>query len=286
MPDAECVLRRLTRALASGPVLGRLVLAVLAVLVLAVLVAPGRGDAAAAPADAPPSLVTHVPVANGCFVVAPWLAGVKVFLVQRALGLRGHRDRYDAATQTAVRRFQAHHGLRQTGRVDRRTWRALDTGHRFCIDRYTAQPSLPLTATAAQRRQSLLDFARAQVGRRYIWGGAGPIGYDCSGLALQSMHAAGLSIPAITTADHQHSAFPSGQVLLDTAGLPHARFSHRRPGDLVFWTLAGTHTVEHVAIYVGHGQVIEAVRPRVRLGSVSGHTDLNRVSRVVRPFRG
>jgi cell wall-associated NlpC family hydrolase len=270
------VLTRLTRALATGPVLG--------LLVLAALVAPGRGDAAAAPADAPPSLVTHVPVADGCFVVAPWLAGVKVFLVQRALGLRGHRDRYDAATVTAVRQFQADHGLRQTGRVNRRTWRALDTGHRFCIDRYTAQPSLPLAAGAARRRQALLSYARSQVGRRYIWGGAGPIGFDCSGLALQAMHAAGLSIPAITTADHQHSAFPSGQVLLDSAGLRHARFSQRRPGDLVFWAWPGTRTVEHVAIYLGHGRVLEAVRPRIRVASVFGHTDLHRLNRVVRPF--
>jgi cell wall-associated NlpC family hydrolase len=260
------------------------VVVALALALATPVLTPWSSAQVAGTTDGAPSVVTHVPVANGCFVVAPWLAGVKVFLVQRALGLRGHRDRYDAATVAAVRQFQTDHGLAQTGRVNRRTWHALGTGRRFCIDRYTAQPTLPLTASAAQRRHALLAFARAQVGRRYIWGGAGPIGYDCSGLALQSMHAAGLSIPAITTADHQHSAFPSGQVLLDSAGLPHARFSHRRPGDLIFWAWPGTRTVEHVALYLGHGRVVEAVRPRIRVASVFGHTDLRRLNRVVRPF--
>lgn len=243
-----------------------------------------------ASADVPPApvVVTHVPVARGCFVVAPWLAGVKVYLVQRALHLRGHRDRYDAATQAEVRHFQAARGLPVTGRVNRTTWRALHPGRRFCIDRYTAQPTLPIDATPAARRTALLRFARAQVGRRYIWGGAGPIGYDCSGLALQAMHAAGLSVPAITTAMHQHSAFPSGAVLFDDAGLPHAAFTHRRPGDLVFWSTPGAPagSIEHVAIYLGHDRMVEAVRPRIRISSVWAHPDLVRKRRVVRPFPG
>jgi hypothetical protein len=259
--------------------------AIAALLALTVLAA--TPEAAASVSAAPgPSVVTHVPVARGCFVVAPWLAGVKVYLVQRALGLHGHRERYDAATRAAVGAFQATHGLPVTRRVDRTTWQALHTGRRFCIDRYTPQPTLPIDATSAQRRRSLLRFARAQVGRRYIWGGAGPIGYDCSGLALQAMHAAGLSIPAITTADHQHSDFPSGAVIFAHAGLHRVRFALRRPGDLVFWAAPGSApgSIEHVAVYVGHDRVVEAVRPRIRVASVWSHPDLVRKGRVVRPF--
>jgi cell wall-associated NlpC family hydrolase len=246
--------------------------------------------APAAPAATPssPHIVTHVPVARGCFVVAPWLAGVKVYLVQRALQLRGHRERYDAATQAAVERFQSRHALPATGRVDRATWQALQPGRPFCIDRFTAQPSLALDATSTARRRAMTNFAKAQVGRRYIWGGAGPVGYDCSGLALQSMHAAGLSIPAITTADHQHSAFPSGAVLYHSAGLHRVDFAQRRSGDLIFWSTPGAPagSIEHVAIYLGHGRMVEAVRPRIRVSSVWSHTDLIRKPWVVRPFPG
>jgi len=260
-------------------------------LALALLLA---GSAAAdasrrpGPAVAAPTIVTHVPVARGCFVVAPWLAGVKVYLVQRALGLHGHRERYDAATQSAVTRFQAAHGLRATGRVNRSTWQALGPGRRFCIDRYTAQPALPIGAPASARRAALVGYAKAQVGRHYIWGGAGPIGFDCSGLALQAMHAGGLSVPAITTADHQHSAFPSGAVIFARAGLPHAWFAHRRPGDLIFWSVPGSASgsIEHVAVYLGHDRIVEAVRPTVRITSVWAHPDLVRKARVVRPFGG
>jgi cell wall-associated NlpC family hydrolase len=248
----------------------------------------GASPSAPAATSEPPQVVTHVPVARGCFVVAPWLAGVKVYLVQRALHLRGHRERYDTTTQAAVERFQNAHGLAVTGRVDRVTWRALHTGRRYCIDRYTAQPTLALDATSTARRRALVDFARAQVGRRYIWGGAGPIGYDCSGLALQAMHAAGLSIPAITTADHQHSAFPSGAVIDYSAGLHHVPFSRRRSGDLVFWSSPGAPagSIEHLAVYLGHGRIVEAVRPRIRISSVWSHPDLIRKPRVVRPFPG
>jgi cell wall-associated NlpC family hydrolase len=253
-----------------------------------ILSAAAPAPAATASTPTPPQLVTHVPVARGCFVVAPWLAGVKVFLVQRALHVRGHRERYDAATATAVRRWQAEQGLPVTGRVDRAAWRALHPGRRFCVDRYTAQPALSLDATPKARRRAMTQFARAQVGRRYIWGGAGPIGYDCSGLALQAMHAAGLSIPAITTADHQHSAFPSGAVLYHSAGLRRFAFAQRRSGDLIFWSTPGAPagSIEHVAIYLGHGRIVEAVRPRIRVSSVWSHSDLLRKPRVVRPFPG
>jgi len=262
----------------------------LVALVVAALLATGpvttRAATAATGGGGGPTLVTQVPVARGCFVVAPWLAGVKVFLVQRALGLVGHRERYDTATQAAVRAYQSAHGLRVTGRVNRVTWNALHTGHRFCIDRYTAQPSLPLDATMSVRRRAMVRYAKAQVGRRYIWGGAGPLGFDCSGLALQSAHAAGLSIPAITTADHQRSDFPSGSVLFVHAGLERVPFAQRQRGDLVFWAWPGASmdAVEHVAIYLGHDRIVEAVRPRIRFSSVWSHPDLVRKARVVRPF--
>src|SRR3954467_10501775 len=43
--------------------------------------------------------------------------------------------------------------------------------------------------------QTAVDTALAQVGKPYVWGGAGPNSYDCSGLVQYAYRAAGISLP-------------------------------------------------------------------------------------------
>ena len=40
-----------------------------------------------------------------------------------------------------------------------------------------------------------IAYARAQLGRPYLWGGTGPDAFDCSGLVMEAYAAAGVSIP-------------------------------------------------------------------------------------------
>jgi cell wall-associated NlpC family hydrolase len=159
---------------------------------------------------------------------------VKVYLVQRRLGTTSDRDRYLSATQAAVERFQERRDLTVTGRVDRTTWRALGTGRPFCLDRFTVQPDVPADASRAERVDAMLAWASDQVGRRYVWGGAGRLGYDCSGLALQAMHAGGRVLPTVTTDLHQRIDFGTATAIA-TSGLPRLPLAERRRGDLVFW---------------------------------------------------
>lgn len=230
--------------------------------------------------DSEPYLSTTVPVARGCLVLDHRWTGVKVYLVQRRLGVTDSRERYDAATTAAVRDFQRSRGLQVTGRVDRATWRAMDLGHRFCMDRFTVQPKVGLRATRKHRVETMIGWARKQLGRPYIWGGAGPIGYDCSGLVLQGVHAAGLVVPTITTYLHQQDDFSSATAFYGST-LKHLPLSHRRRGDLVFWGEGST--VTHVAIYLGNDRVLEAVRPIIRRTSLWSHsTPLKAYA--VRPF--
>ena len=83
-----------------------------------------------------------------------------------------------------------------------------------------------------------VDWALAQVGTPYVWGGETPgVGFDCSGLVQAAYNVAGVSLPRV--AQDQYDAGPQ----LPT-GTP------LQPGDLVFFG-AGPTDVTHVGIYVG-----------------------------------
>jgi cell wall-associated NlpC family hydrolase len=99
-------------------------------------------------------------------------------------------------------------------------------------------PSSSVTVVAA------LSFAARQLGTPYLWGGTGAGGFDCSGLVQAAYHAAGVALPRV--AQDQYDAGPA-----DPTG------STVLPGDLVFFG-AGPAAVEHVGLYVGEGEMIDA----------------------------
>lgn len=211
--------------------------------------------------------VASVGIPQGCLVIGPGIAGVKVHLIQKALGLGGRPEVYDQTTEAAVSTVQRNHHLPATGRVDAATWKVLGTGYPFCIDRFTRQPGVAPPATASAHAQAALAFARSQVGTPYIWGGAGPIGYDCSGLALQALYAAGRVVPGVTTDRHVENDFNTAAAIYRSTAFGHLPLSRRRPGDLVFWGA----DLHHMALYLGGDRVVEAVRPVVRIASLWSH---------------
>lgn len=99
------------------------------------------------------------------------------------------------------------------------------------------------TTRATSGVQAVLDYARAQVGKPYRWGAAGPNAYDCSGLVVAAYARIGVQLP------HQSGALLSRGRQVSRAQL--------QPGDLV-WPHYG-----HVMIYAGGGNVIEAANPAV-----------------------
>jgi len=83
-----------------------------------------------------------------------------------------------------------------------------------------------------------VDWALAQVGTPYIWGGETPgVGFDCSGLVQAAYKVAGITLPRVA-----QDQFDAGPQL--PPGMP------LEPGDLVFFGGSGS-TVGHVGIYVG-----------------------------------
>ncbi|GII93142.1 C40 family peptidase [Sinosporangium siamense] len=106
----------------------------------------------------------------------------------------------------------------------------------------------PLVAAAPNDVvRKILDYALAQRGKPYIWGGTGPDGYDCSGIIYMAYRQAGLSIPRTTFVQ-----WPFG--IRVEAGA-------EQPGDLVFFDAGpgtGPNNPGHVGMVVSPGKMIEA----------------------------
>lgn len=100
-------------------------------------------------------------------------------------------------------------------------------------------------ATASAESDSVVALARAQLGRRYLFGGTDPDrGFDCSGFTRYLMRALGVRLPR--TASEQASA--GREVPRDPARL--------RVGDLLTFGRGGR--ITHVGVYVGEGRYIHA----------------------------
>jgi cell wall-associated NlpC family hydrolase len=100
-----------------------------------------------------------------------------------------------------------------------------------------------VTAPASGRAALAVAAARGAVGTPYVWGGASPAGFDCSGLTQWAYGRAGVSIPRTSQAQR----YAGRQVSPAEA----------RPGDLVTYRADAS----HVGMYVGGGQVVHAPYP-------------------------
>jgi peptidoglycan DL-endopeptidase CwlO len=94
--------------------------------------------------------------------------------------------------------------------------------------------------------RAAVAFAYAQIGEPYVWGGAGPDVWDCSGLTMGAWGSAGVSLPHYAV-DQYAATTPISS-------------SQLRPGDLVFWASdpSDPSTIFHVGLYIGNGQMIHA----------------------------
>jgi cell wall-associated NlpC family hydrolase len=85
--------------------------------------------------------------------------------------------------------------------------------------------------------------AQRQLGKPYQWGAAGPNAFDCSGLTMWAWRAGGVSLPHYSGAQYSSTT--------------HISMSAIQPGDLIFYESPS----QHVALYVGGGQIIHAPHP-------------------------
>lgn len=108
-------------------------------------------------------------------------------------------------------------------------------------------------------RVSLVQYAKQYIGNPYVWGGTSLTkGADCSGFTMSIYKKYGVSLP-----HHAASQAKLGKKV---------SLSEAQPGDLVFYSKNGS--INHVAIYIGNGQVIHASSPKtgIKISTVNYRT--------------
>jgi peptidoglycan endopeptidase LytE len=128
------------------------------------------------------------------------------------------------------------------------------------------------TNAAPSRLQVVLDFAKAQVGKPYEFGKAGPTSYDCSGLTKAAFAQVKVSLP------HQSLLQSKLGTAIDwkSVGI--------QAGDLVFtFSTKNQSQISHVGIAISATQWIEApyTGGAVRISSLPSASKIQAVRRVL-----
>ncbi|WP_337110353.1 NlpC/P60 family protein, partial [Prescottella equi] len=170
-----------------------------------------------------------------------------------------------AAAAEAARRAAADQASRERASQvadSERPHTQIDDDGEWSAPAQSAPKPMAPSVTGAGAIETVIDRGMSQLGLPYAWGGGnanGPtlgirdggvadsygdfnkVGFDCSGLMIYAFAGIGISLPHYT--GYQYTAgtqVPSSQM---------------RRGDMIFW---GPGASQHVALYLGDGQMLEA----------------------------
>ncbi|MDU7904307.1 MAG: SH3 domain-containing protein [Peptostreptococcaceae bacterium] len=91
----------------------------------------------------------------------------------------------------------------------------------------------------------VINIAKQQLGKTYVWGAEGPNTFDCSGFTMYSFkNGAGVNLPRVSKEQSKYGTSVSK--------------SNLQKGDLVFFDTDGDGVVNHVGIYIGNNEFIHA----------------------------
>lgn len=147
---------------------------------------------------------------------------------------------------------QAEGLLSQLKKADRERLERL-AREREDADQASSLKAAKSAAGVSGRAGTALKFALAQIGDRYVFGAAGLINWDCSGLTMRAYQRSGVSLPHSSRAQSRMGKSVS--------------FNQKKPGDLLFFG----RPVSHVGVYLGGGKMVHAPRSgsRVKVATAS-----------------
>jgi cell wall-associated NlpC family hydrolase len=135
---------------------------------------------------------------------------------------------FGVKTQSEVVAFQTANSLSVDGIVGSITATALNSAYAHTV-----------------KANAIIATAKTYIGVPYLWGGESPTtGFDCSGFVQYVFAQNGITLPRVSYDQA-------------TVGTP-INFADLQPGDLIFFSIENNGTVDHVGIYIGNDQFINA----------------------------
>jgi cell wall-associated NlpC family hydrolase len=158
----------------------------------------------------------------------------------------GEQQRLLASIKDQIAQLQAAERVRQLqmarqaqARLAQQRTQQLQAQNNTIVGASASAPNSPTVVAPPSKYQGVVAYAMQELGTPYVWGGAAPGGFDCSGLVMWAFAQVGVSLP--------HSSYAMWGY-----GVP-VSVDELEPGDLVFFDGLG-----HVGLYIGGGQFIEA----------------------------
>ncbi len=111
--------------------------------------------------------------------------------------------------------------------------------------------------TTSTSGTAIVNCAKQYLGVPYVWGGASPSGFDCSGLVYYVLNSVGISVPRSLREQQSLGVYVAKSDL--------------QPGDIVYFQNTYASGISHVGIYAGNGKFIHAPHS----GAVVSYADLN-----------
>ncbi|WP_295153993.1 NlpC/P60 family protein [uncultured Ruminococcus sp.] len=102
----------------------------------------------------------------------------------------------------------------------------------------------PYDDSRQSKIDTVMDYARSNVGGAYVWNGASYRACDCSGLVMLSYSQIGINMPHLASLQAGYGTAVS--------------YDELQEGDLVFFSYGGISDIYHVAIYAGNGRIVHA----------------------------
>lgn len=206
------------------------------------------------------SIKQNIELPPGSYNISRKNIGLKVIYVNRKM-LGVSQAEYTNETYYAVKNFQKKYGLKATGNVNLKTWKAMGYSKKSwdTLGVYVTPVKIDGGSKKADYINAMLDTAReyASAGTKYRIGCSGKPGtyVDCSGLVYQCLYAAGIN-PDINIVDHALAKYEYASKWLakDSKLGKTVSFSNKKKGDLLFYG----NPVYHVAVYAGSGYIYDS----------------------------